>query len=443
MHKNSKDELSRLLKMMEQSLPEPSAPSQQCLRSLSFPKMDDRSNDVDRATKGTCKWLLLHETYKKWAACDRDLLWIQGRPGSGKSTLLRYILDDAIVASSLQDPPVVLSFFFHGCGEELQKSPLGLFRSLLHQLLRHFPDAFPGLVTTCQDRCKNMGEPDTKWQWHPNELRAFLKSSFSKALDSRPVWLFIDALDECGDEDAVKLVEYFKSLLQELPYNGFEFRICFTCRYYPIINRTFKYQIFVEKENGQDISTSVETRLPESLQPTIPVSIMQLANGVFLWARLIVEMVLRLDRNYASQKTIELRIKAIPSELNQLYDESIKSKDIGLKEPVLRPEGSEGARGPRGPGRDIWTRQSAKARDLPRWRAGPPIGKEGTPPSPRKIFPSHLLLRRLTAGPAEFGLFRPRPVGDAISIAPRTRSLRPLVRCIGAPDSRSFRTSLQ
>ncbi len=45
---------------------------------------------------------------------------------------------------------------------------------------------------------------------------------------------------------------------------------------------------------------------------------------------------------------------------------------------LLRPEGSEGARGPRGPGRDIWTRQSAKARDLPRWRAGPPIGKEGT-----------------------------------------------------------------
>ncbi len=64
-------------------------------------------------------------------------------------------------------------------------------------------------------------------------------------------------------------------------------------------------------------------------------------------------------------------------------------------------------------------------------------------PSPRKIFPSHLLLRRLTAGPAEFGLFRPRPVGDAISIAPRTRSLRPLVRCIGAPRLAVFRTSLQ
>ncbi|SPJ72133.1 uncharacterized protein FTOL_01861 [Fusarium torulosum] len=44
----------------------------------------------------------------------------------------------------------ILSFFFHGRGSELQKTPLGLFRSLLHQLLDQVSEALIGLVAIFQ-----------------------------------------------------------------------------------------------------------------------------------------------------------------------------------------------------------------------------------------------------------------------------------------------------
>jgi hypothetical protein len=220
-----------------QSLPELSQPSRDCLRSLAFPEMDSRSNDIDTAAKGTCEWLLLHETYKSWATCDRGLLWIRGKPGSGKSTLLRYTLDNVMVASNIGDGALVLSFFFHARGAELQRTPLGLFRSVLHQLLSRVPNVLSSLVATFQERHKNMGEPGEKWQWHPHELQRFFESSLPKVLENRSVWLFVDALDECGEEDAVRLAKKFRSLLESFPSAASErLHICFSCRHYPILD---------------------------------------------------------------------------------------------------------------------------------------------------------------------------------------------------------------
>ncbi|KAK2471435.1 hypothetical protein H9L39_17666 [Fusarium oxysporum f. sp. albedinis] len=189
--------------------------------------MENRYNDIDPAAEGTCKWLLRHDNYRDWTTCDRGLLWIKGKPGSGKSTLLRYAVCDAILTSSIGDRALVLSFFFHGRGAELQRTPLGFFRSLLHQLLRHVPDALPDLVTAFQQRCKNMGEPDKKWQWHLREIQSFFKSSLPKVLKDHSIWLFVDALDECGEENAIDLVEQFKSLLRELPFTDSKIHICF------------------------------------------------------------------------------------------------------------------------------------------------------------------------------------------------------------------------
>src|SRR4051812_42892890 len=90
-HRGNKEDFAKLRKEFKaQILPELSQPSRACLRSLAFPKMHNRSNDIDAAAEGTCEWLFQHEMYRNWVVCDRGLLWIRGKPGSGKSTLLRY-----------------------------------------------------------------------------------------------------------------------------------------------------------------------------------------------------------------------------------------------------------------------------------------------------------------------------------------------------------------
>ncbi len=188
--------------------------------------MQDRSYDIDRAVTGTCEWLHRHEIYRNWAASDRGLLWIKGKPGSGKSILVKYALDN----HGARDNVIVLSFFFHGRGSKLQRTPLGLFQSLLHQVLGQAPVALQDLVDRFKTKRKQYGEPGKDWHWHEEELRPFLESFLLKVLQTRSVWLFIDALDECGKENAVRLVEIFKSSLKNLPSQSIglgQLRICF------------------------------------------------------------------------------------------------------------------------------------------------------------------------------------------------------------------------
>ncbi|KAM5349335.1 hypothetical protein ACJ41O_005840 [Fusarium nematophilum] len=268
--------------------------------------------------------------YTSWATCDRGLLWIKGKPGSGKSTLLGHVLRNIAATPTIAESDLILSFFFHGRGANLQRTPLGLFQSLLHQLLCKVPDALQDLVATFQQRCETVGKPGEKWQWHPRELPRLFESSLPKILRTRPVWLFIDALDECGQKNAVKLVREFKSLLQGLPCTGSQFHICFTCRHYPILVQACQFEICVEDENRQDISTYVRAQLSVSRElaaSTIPDLITKHAQGVFIWAYLVVDQILDLDNGGAGLKKIEDEIYSIPPDLDDLYHDLIRNVD--------------------------------------------------------------------------------------------------------------------
>ncbi|KAH8652942.1 hypothetical protein BGZ61DRAFT_374463, partial [Ilyonectria robusta] len=301
-------------------------PLQECLKSLAFPDINSRFHDIDAAAQGTCEWLLRHKMYTSWATCGRGLLWIKGKPGSGKSTLLRYALNKVMEIPNIRESALILSFFFHGRGSELQKTSLGLFRSLLHQLLRQVPEALTDLVATFQQRCETVGKAGEQWQWHPRELQCFFEPSLLKILERCSVWLVVDALDECGEKTAVELVEGFKSLLQRLPSIGLKrIHICFTCRHYPILpDLDGALQICTEEENRKDISTFVQDKLI-SFSSTIRDLITKRSEGVFLWAWLVVNQVLKLHREGVGLKKIEAEIRSVPQELDNLYRELIQN----------------------------------------------------------------------------------------------------------------------
>ncbi|KAH7019084.1 hypothetical protein EDB80DRAFT_188633 [Ilyonectria destructans] len=304
---------------------EPVHPVQDCLKSLAFLEMVSRFHDIDTAAQGTCQWLLQHKMYTSWVTCGRGLLWIKGKPGSGKSTLLRYALNKAMEIPNTRENTLVLSFFFHGRGSELQKTRLGLFRSLLHQLLCQVPDTLQDLVATFQQRCDTVGQQGVKWQWHPHELQRFFESSIPKVLKTRTVWLFLDALDESGEDSAVKLVDGFQSLIQTLPTIGLKhFHVCFTCRHYPILEVDCALQICAENENRKDISTFVHYKL-SSFSSAIPDLITSRAQGVFLWAWLVVKQVLNLNRRGIKLDRIEAEVHLVPQELDDLYRELIRN----------------------------------------------------------------------------------------------------------------------
>lgn len=250
--------------------------------------------------------------------------------------MLKYALDN----HGARENDLVLSFFFHGRGGELQKTPLGLFRSLLHQILGGAPDAAPDLVNTFETRCREFGNPGEKWQWHEAELRGFFESSLLNVRENHPVWLFVDALDECGEGNAVELVGVFKSLLGSLasqPAGRGQVRICFSCRHYPIVDvERSMFEICAEDGNANDISTFVDGRLAafctRTSSNTLPTLITERASGIFMWARLVVDRILDLERKGFELRKMQAAVRSTPEELNDLYRELVQDmKPASLK----------------------------------------------------------------------------------------------------------------
>ena len=150
------------------------------------------------AHAGTCDWITSHQCYTAWLKEGSGILWVKGKPGSGKSTLMGFLLRD-LEKQPLYRESVQLSFFLHGRGTPLQKSRLGMFRSLLHQSLLRSPAALAEFQHAFEERARGQGEPGKDWNWHVNELRGFFTSAVEKIVRTQSVNILIYALDEAAN----------------------------------------------------------------------------------------------------------------------------------------------------------------------------------------------------------------------------------------------------
>ncbi|RSL80480.1 hypothetical protein CEP51_006542 [Fusarium floridanum] len=288
--------------------------------------MNSRMLDVTVAAKGTLAWLSKHPMHDTWVKNDQGVLWIRGKPGSGKSTLMRRVLESTKKMLENDKEVLILSFFFHGRGTALQRSPLGLYRSLLHQLLDAAPDIMIDLVESYKRNNKTRGECGTAWNWDQNELRDFLEGALREVSRTVSVWLFIDALDEVGEKDAVDLIQMSGSLIKDLPALT-KFRFCFASRHYPVLTQDFKVNICLEDENLGDISEFVKTNLKIFSTNIIPDLVIERAGGIFMWARLVTERVLKLNREGMDGMEIEAQVHGVTPDLDDLYAEVLARLD--------------------------------------------------------------------------------------------------------------------
>ena len=282
--------------------------------------MYQRQHDLEDAATDTCTWLLSHEKYTTWLAQPQALLWIAGKPGAGKSTLVGYALKQASHSSD-----VVASFFFFGRGIDLQKSSRGLYRSLLHQLLDHFPDMLSEFSSLYKKKCDTERKSGSNLEWHERELREFLEKWIPRASKDRPIRIYVDALDEAGREAAEELIKYFKRLTERLSPTGAELRICFSCRHYPILAPRDALQICVEDMNHQDIATHVRQSLENHFSDTdrtqLEQEIIGKASGVFLWVILVIPTVIKSRGDGDNLRKICEKINKISSKLEDLYEQ--------------------------------------------------------------------------------------------------------------------------
>lgn len=134
------------------------------LQALFFQEMHDRLDQVTDASPGTCAWIVEDPEYRRWHSSCGELIWIKGRPGTGKSILMKYAWKHMLQAAT-SETPTTASFFCFGTGTDLQKTPSGIFRGLLHQILLQAPKLRDKFEEEFQASCKVKGDHGTEWNW--------------------------------------------------------------------------------------------------------------------------------------------------------------------------------------------------------------------------------------------------------------------------------------
>lgn len=303
------------------------------MESLKFDQMDSRRITVKRAHNKTCAWFIKHPDYCTWLNEEKlklhhGFLWLRGKPGAGKSTIMKFAL-----SKMQKDPhwsPLVVSFFFNARGEYLERSIEGMYRSLLFQIFQGYPQLRSVLCDLCSKQQGNEGFPSLDT----------LKDLFSEAvlgLGQLRLTCFIDALDECDEQQVTDMVREFEDLAEEASEEGIAFRICFSSRHYPYIVIKRGDTMTLENQPGhmQDMENYVKSRLRfnntalvEDLQPQL----LEKAAGVFLWLILVVDI---LNTEYSQGGlALKKRLVELPSNLGALFKD-ILTRDSKNMEHLL------------------------------------------------------------------------------------------------------------
>ncbi|KAI0553101.1 ankyrin repeat-containing domain protein [Xylaria curta] len=157
-----------------------------------------------------------------------------------------------------------------------------------------------------------------------------------------PVWLYIDALDECrnemGDpddetEEVRGLIRDLTKLQQVLGSSAHHLRICCSCGHYPnIASKDEELKILTEVENAADIKAFVERELQEGIAEAeaditgrLQNVIAQNALGSFQWTKLVTSKALSMHRIGKSTTQIIRQIQIAPRQLSTLYHNILKS----------------------------------------------------------------------------------------------------------------------
>ncbi|KAK1839054.1 nacht and ankyrin domain protein [Colletotrichum chrysophilum] len=232
---------------------------EQLLESLTFGQIDARQMTIKRAHAKTCKWVLRSSQYLDWLDhTKRDthhgFLWIKGKPGTGKSTLMKFISTN--YRKTMQQSTLI-TFFFNARGEQLEKSTIGMYRSLLCQLFEGFPQ-----LRTILDLPAVMTSTKGRREW----TLECLKDLFEEAvlnLEDLSVTCFIDALDECDEDEIRNMVSFFEHISEATTHKTVSFQVCFSSRHYPYITVSKAVSLILEGQPGHqdDIVNYVSSEL--------------------------------------------------------------------------------------------------------------------------------------------------------------------------------------
>ncbi|OOF93412.1 hypothetical protein ASPCADRAFT_150839 [Aspergillus carbonarius ITEM 5010] len=302
--------------------------------ALRFDQLESRQATIKAAHAKTCTWLLEKKEYMEWLDSNhfqehRGFLWIKGKAGSGKSTMMKFAFQQAF--ASRHEETVVISFFFNARGGDLEKTTLGMYRSLLFQLFEKVPE-LQALLDEVSSLKREENHP-----WSHTILQHLFRRSIA-ILSGRRITCFIDALDECEEEQVRAMIDYIQSLGEHAVSSGVQLNVCFSSRHYPHIAVEKGLELVLEDQEGHadDITRYLhsELKIGRSKQAgQIQDEIIEKASGIFLWVVLVVQ-ILRREFERGRLHELRKRLREIPARLSDLFKD-ILTRDTANMDDLL------------------------------------------------------------------------------------------------------------
>lgn len=310
------------------------------LERVRFPEMFMRQEQLRANTSGTYEWVFAGESSsakgsERAIAKDRELrgrilawlrtaqsfFWIEGKPGSGKSMLMSFLLQEPRTKQELQlwasDRVIhVISFFFWKAGSDLQKTIPGLLRSLAWQLARLKPTAVDSLLKA---------DPSLSFAaWSEARLLEIAEQLLEVYRDDRILFL-VDGLDECED-DSGELVELLRRF-----GSGEHVKTCLSSR--PEVALTMQLgempTVSLQDLNFDDILIHAQMvfRPYGKVLEAFAKDVAYNAQGVFLWAVLVCNSLIRGHIGRDDGRTLHKRLTAFPQGLDALFARMLSEID--------------------------------------------------------------------------------------------------------------------
>jgi hypothetical protein len=325
---------------------------QQLLESLSYSEMSTRYEEVVQAHSTTFHWIFCEPTtsqrpwhsFVQWLRGEGCLYWIAGKAGAGKSTLMKYILEDNRTKQYLEiwarehqpagSSLCFANFFFWNSGSVVQRSQKGLLRALLHQVLERFPDlghiVFPERWAKIYSATvDNALVPRSATSWSLSQLEHGMEQILHQKRKQLQLFILIDGLDEFeGDHEEISI--FFRDLVNRNPWSV---KICLSSRPLVSFQHVFRgfpclhlqdltqrdiYKYVTEKLHSNNSFRTLARQDHKSASELIT-EILDAADGVFLWVKLVINSLLRGLRNLDDMSDLQRRLREFPTELESLY----------------------------------------------------------------------------------------------------------------------------
>ncbi|KAH8696888.1 hypothetical protein GQ44DRAFT_633885, partial [Phaeosphaeriaceae sp. PMI808] len=303
----------------------------ECLASLRFD--NTRYDKISREHKGSCGWIWDHNQYRDWSTSDASrLLYIQGKPGSGKSTLTKYFSDHLLATKS-----AIMAKFFYSLREgELQRNHYNMLRSILYDILDH-DEAF--FYHRFQTEYRVQRRHESRVAWGYESLKTVLNSLQDYPLERR-LYLIIDAVDESDENDRRDVLKLLfelcsktehctvKVFVASRPVGELDLRISLS-------HHNF---IRLQDETKRDISSFARSFL-KGLNLTHVLAratkyIVENAQGVFLWVKLVGEELETYAAEGYSENQIFESLQGLPTELEDFYKLMFEKMNWGKQYPT-------------------------------------------------------------------------------------------------------------